>query len=58
VLKRLVSDGIPVTDFHREERRLEEAFIDMLGHLQKKNGAPTPPLPLTGPPPLPSESSR
>jgi ABC-2 type transport system ATP-binding protein len=29
-LKRLVIDGIAVTDFHREQRRLEEAFVEML----------------------------
>ncbi len=29
-LKRLTADGIAVTDFHREERRLEEAFVEML----------------------------
>jgi len=29
-LKRLMADGIEVTDFHREERRLEEAFVEML----------------------------
>jgi ABC-2 type transport system ATP-binding protein len=29
-LRRMVQDGIPVVDFHREERRLEDAFVDML----------------------------
>lgn len=29
-LRRLVADGIAVTDFHREERRLDEAFVEML----------------------------
>jgi ABC-2 type transport system ATP-binding protein len=29
-LKRLIADGIAVSDFHREERRLEEAFVEML----------------------------
>lgn len=29
-LRRLVNDGIAVVDFHREERRLEEAFVEML----------------------------
>lgn len=29
-LRRLTADGIAVTDFHREERRLEEAFVEML----------------------------
>lgn len=29
-LRRLIADSIAVTDFHREERRLEEAFVEML----------------------------
>ncbi|MBC7367222.1 MAG: ABC transporter ATP-binding protein [Undibacterium sp.] len=29
-LRRLVRDGVAVVDFHREERRLEEAFVEML----------------------------
>ncbi len=29
-LRRLVQDGVNVVDFHREERRLEDAFVDML----------------------------
>jgi len=29
-LRRLVVDGVAVVDFHREERRLEEAFVEML----------------------------
>ncbi len=29
-LRRMTADGIAVTDFHREERRLEEAFVAML----------------------------
>lgn len=49
VLKRMILDGLPVIDFHREERRLEDAFIDMLGQIDKgtfrsSNGTP-PPLP-------------
>jgi ABC-2 type transport system ATP-binding protein len=36
-LRRLTADGILVTDFHREERRLEDAFVEML------RGAPPPP---------------
>ena len=34
VLKRLVQDGIAVTDFHQEERNLEDAFIDILSDLE------------------------
>ena len=34
VLRRMVSEGIPVIGFHREERNLEDAFIDMLGRIE------------------------
>jgi ABC-2 type transport system ATP-binding protein len=30
ILKRLVLDGVPVIGFFKVERRLEEAFVDML----------------------------
>lgn len=30
-LQRLIAAGIKVVDFHRRERRLEDAFIDLLG---------------------------
>ncbi|HEY5894015.1 MAG TPA: ABC transporter ATP-binding protein [Chthoniobacterales bacterium] len=29
-LRQMVADGLPVLDFHREERRLEDAFVDIL----------------------------
>ena len=29
-LRSLIHDGIPVLDFHREQRRLEDAFVDIL----------------------------
>jgi ABC-2 type transport system ATP-binding protein len=29
-LRKMITDGLPVVDFHREGRRLEEAFVDML----------------------------
>jgi ABC-2 type transport system ATP-binding protein len=29
-LRRMVVDGVAIADFHREERRLEEAFVEML----------------------------
>ncbi len=48
VLKRLILDQIPVTDFHHEERRLEDAFIDMLSDLNR------PKSPILTPPPLPA----
>lgn len=30
VLHRMVKDGLPIIDFHKEQRNLEEAFIDIL----------------------------
>jgi ABC-2 type transport system ATP-binding protein len=26
----MIAEGVPVVDFHREERRLEDAFVDMI----------------------------
>ena len=40
LLRRAVTDGIPVSDFHRLERRLEDAFVEVL---QKSNAPATPP---------------
>jgi ABC-2 type transport system ATP-binding protein len=37
VLRRMITDGLPVIEFHREERNLEDAFIDMLGTLDKQS---------------------
>ncbi len=34
VLKRMVTDGLTVTDFHLEERKLEDAFIEILGEIE------------------------
>lgn len=42
-LRRLVGEGIEVIDFHRREKRLEDAFVELL---RKENGR-------SGPPPLP-----
>lgn len=33
-LRKMVTDGLPVIDFHREERKLEDAFVDMLRNRQ------------------------
>ena len=41
-LKRMLQDGVPVIDFHRESRKLEDAFVDML----KYNFAANPPPPV------------
>lgn len=43
VLRLMLSDQLQVIEFHREERNLEDAFIDMLGQI-KSNQSP-PPLP-------------
>ncbi|HQW29336.1 MAG TPA: ABC transporter ATP-binding protein [Verrucomicrobiales bacterium] len=34
VLRRLVNEGLPVTDFHLQERKLEDAFIEILGEIE------------------------
>ena len=34
VLRRMINEGIPVTEFHREERKLEDAFIEILGEME------------------------
>jgi ABC-2 type transport system ATP-binding protein len=46
ILARMVKDGLRITEFHREERNLEDAFIDILGRLDSGN------MP-TSPPPIP-----
>jgi hypothetical protein len=35
----MILDGIPVLDFHRDEKRLEDAFIDMLGRMNASSSA-------------------
>jgi ABC-2 type transport system ATP-binding protein len=35
-LRRMIQDGITVTDFHRQERRLEEIFVDVV---RESNGS-------------------
>jgi ABC-2 type transport system ATP-binding protein len=34
VLRRMISEGVPVVEFHREERNLEDAFIEILGKIE------------------------
>jgi len=36
VLRRMIQDGLPVIDFHLQERKLEDAFIEILGELEAK----------------------
>lgn len=45
VLRRMIQDGLQVTDYHREERKLEDAFIDMLGQIDRGTFK-APPLPI------------
>lgn len=47
VLQRMIKDGLRVTEFHREERNLEDAFIDMLGKIDRGEigGSKPPPMP-------------
>ncbi len=40
VLARMVKDELHITEFHREQRNLEDAFIDMLGRLDQENAVP------------------
>jgi ABC-2 type transport system ATP-binding protein len=44
MLKKMVMDGVAVTEFHREERKLEDAFVEMLKKIEP-SGATPPPLP-------------
>ena len=41
LLRRAINDGIPICDFHRLERRLEDAFVEVL----KKSNATSSPKP-------------
>ena len=50
VLQRMVKDGLLVTEFHKEQRNLEDAFIDILGQLEGGE------VPQITPPPLPVEA--
>ncbi len=44
VLARMVKDGLRITEFHREQRNLEDAFIDIIGRLDAGQPAVPPPL--------------
>ena len=34
LLRKMIADGLPITDFHREARRLEDAFVDILRKIE------------------------
>ena len=58
VLRRMITDGLPVLEFHQEQQNLEDAFIDMLGRIESGQVLPLPSAtPVPGqapePPPLP-----
>lgn len=48
VLARMVKDGLRIVDFHREQRNLEDAFIDIIGKLEAGE-APMSPPPIPAP---------
>lgn len=35
ILARMVKDGLRIVEFHKEQRNLEDAFIDMLGRIDR-----------------------
>jgi ABC-2 type transport system ATP-binding protein len=39
-LKKMITDGVPVLDFHRQQRRLEDAFVDMLSRVAEQSEDP------------------
>ena len=51
VLRRMITDGLPVIEFHQEQQNLEDAFIDMLGRIESGQV-----LPLPSAPPVPSQA--
>ncbi len=44
-LQRMIGSGLKVTEFHREARKLEDAFIDMLQSQNLPPDMPIPPIP-------------
>ncbi|MEM0895983.1 MAG: ABC transporter ATP-binding protein [Verrucomicrobiota bacterium] len=41
ILRRMVTEGLPIVEFRREERNLEDAFIDMLGNADAPKNMPS-----------------
>ena len=55
-LSRMVRDGLDVIEFHREQRNLEDAFIDIVERLERGESAVPPPIPQAAQnPPQPAE---
>jgi len=44
-LRRMIDDGLGITEFHREGRKLEDAFVEILKKLEPPAATP-PPLPV------------
>ncbi|MDB6134058.1 MAG: type transport system ATP-binding protein [Verrucomicrobiales bacterium] len=57
VLRRMIADGLSVTEFHQEQRNLEDAFIDMLGRIEQGIAGPVPGQPPALPAKAPSPPS-
>jgi ABC-2 type transport system ATP-binding protein len=53
ILRKMVQEGVSVVDYHRQERKLEDAFVDMLTRVNqaKAAAAATPPQPAPLPAP-------
>jgi ABC-2 type transport system ATP-binding protein len=45
MLARMIKDGLRVVEFHKEQRNLEDAFIDILGRLDAGSPALPPAFP-------------
>jgi ABC-2 type transport system ATP-binding protein len=43
-LRKMISDGLPVADFHRDTRKLEDAFVDILKKVEPQRTAANAPL--------------
>ena len=52
VLARMVKDGLRIVEYHREQRNLEDAFIDILGRVNSGQEA------IATPPPLPATADQ
>lgn len=42
VLQRMIKEGLQIIEFHREERKLEDAFIDILENIEAQKNHTTP----------------
>jgi ABC-2 type transport system ATP-binding protein len=49
MLKKMIADGLPISDFHREIRKLEDAFVEILKQVEPRRNLPPPIPPRTQP---------